>query len=121
MVSDPYSERLAKVHQRFAQTLTHKIEDTYAALPSLSSGVLDTVDETYRRIHAICGLAATVGFPSTGAAASALEGLLLTPYRARRGLTGDEMARLREALSALSVAARLELASAGGAGRACKR
>jgi hypothetical protein len=95
-LADPYAERLARVRQRFVSALESKIEDTYASIPDLSgdtSAVIETVGETYRRMHGIVGIGPTVGFSGTGRAARSLENILLLPHQAERGLTSEEMPR----------------------------
>ena len=112
MYSDPFEARLAKVRHRFASSLESKIKDTASALPNLSASAPDaaaTVDETYRRVHTICGVGPTVGFPATGRAAREAEVVLLIPMRDKRGLNPDESATLRKAVDNLWKAARSEL------------
>lgn len=107
-----FNQRLALVRQRFVSTLESKIEDTYADLPKLSSdgrGVAETLDETYRRIHGIVAVGATVGFPATGKAARMVENVLLGPHQAARALAANELAALKKALHALRQTAEQEL------------
>jgi chemotaxis protein histidine kinase CheA len=114
-MQDDFNTRIEKVRQRFAFTLEGKIRDTVALLPSLSGEEVDAKDgvtASYRRIHGICGVAATVGFARTGLLARDVEDVLLAPYRAERGLTADEAVRLEKALDELFVAAKSELRSA---------
>jgi hypothetical protein len=114
MPADPFTERLARVRQRFVTTLESKIEDTYTDLPKISGDgpdVTATLDETYRRIHGIVGIGPTVGFAATGKAAKTVECVLLGPYRAARGLIPNEIDALRKALHALREAAQQELQS----------
>jgi chemotaxis protein histidine kinase CheA len=110
--SDPFEARLAKVRHRFASSLETKIKDTVTALPNLTAsapGAAVTVDEVYRRIHTICGVGPTVGFPATGKAAREAEVILLVPMRDKRGLNPDESAILRKAVDGLWKAAHAEL------------
>jgi chemotaxis protein histidine kinase CheA len=114
MAVDPFTERLGRVRERFVSALESKIEDTYAAIPDLSGDkpdAVETVEETYRRIHSIVGIGPTVGFVSTGRAARSVENILMPPHRAERGMTGDEIETLRKALHALREAATRELQS----------
>ncbi len=112
MPVDPFTERLARVRQRFMSSLENKIEDSYADLPKLSGDgreVTDMVGETYRRIHGIVGVGPTVGFAATGKAAKIAENVLLGPHAAVRGLVSNEVDALTKALNALREAARQEL------------
>lgn len=112
MLVDEFTERLAKVRQRFTSTLTGKIEQFYVALAALSgddASAASAVEETYRRLHGICGIGPTVGFKATGQAAREAEAVLLFPRQAKRGLTANEVTIFTKALDALREAARLEL------------
>lgn len=114
MAIDTFAERLAKVRHRFVTTLEGKIEDTYAALPHLSGkheGVVETVAETYRRIHGLCGIGPTVGFVATGKVAREAEGFLLAAYRAQRALHAHELASFTKALHELRDTVQRELQS----------
>jgi hypothetical protein len=109
---DLFMERLAKVRLRFASTLEARISDARAALPQLSRGdpaSLEKLADTYQKIHGICGVGPTVGFPATGRFARDAENVLLPPFRDNRGLTALEARTLGNALEALRVAARAEL------------
>ncbi len=111
---DRFKERLAVVRKRFAMTLECKITDTCAALPKLAGtgpAVEDAVAESYRRIHGICGVGPAVGFVVTGRAARDVEDVLITPFRAKRGLTPNELTHLEKRLAALQAAAKHELSS----------
>jgi hypothetical protein len=117
MPIDLFAEQLAKVRQRYASTLQGKIDATCAALPRLigeETGVVDAVGEAYRCIHGISGVGPTVGFVDTGKAARATEAVLLLPYKMKRGLTIDEIARLETTLAALRETAQRELAAMSG-------
>jgi chemotaxis protein histidine kinase CheA len=114
MTVDPFAERLARVRQRFVSVLASKIEDTYAALPILSGTApvaVEAVGDTYRRMHGLVGIGATVGFARTGRAARSVEEILLPSHHARRGLTKEEIALLKNALHGLREAAAHELQS----------
>jgi hypothetical protein len=119
MAADSFTERLARVHQRFASSLESRIEDTYADLPKLSGDgrdVITTLGETYRRIHGIVGIGPTVGFAATAKAARIVENVLLGPHSAARGLVANEVDALRKALYALREAARKELQTRAASG-----
>jgi hypothetical protein len=114
MPVDSFTQRLARVRQRFVSTLESKIEDTYGDLPTLSRegpGVRGTLEETYRRIHGIVAVGPTVGFAATGKAARTVENVLLGPHQAARALGANEVDALKKALHALRQAAQQELQS----------
>jgi chemotaxis protein histidine kinase CheA len=114
MSVDIFEERLAKVRQRFVSTLESKIADAWCALPRLVGADLtaaNEVAETYRHIHGICGIGATVGFTATGTAARNAETVLLVAFKTQRGLTEAERELLQKALAALRTAAQSELPS----------
>jgi hypothetical protein len=114
MSADKFAERIAAIRVRFASKLATKIEETDAALPHLigaGGDVVAAVAITYRRIHDLCGVGPTVGFVETGQAARSLDAILIGPFRAGRGLTDDEAARLKEGLDALRTAALIDIQS----------
>lgn len=116
MDADVFAERLSKVRNRFTSTLESKLEETDAAMAGLtgeSAAVAEAVGETYRRLHGIAGTGPTIGFPLTGQAAREAESFLLAANREQRGLTGDEVANLNNALVALRQAAMRELQADG--------
>jgi len=114
MTVDPFTDRLARVRDRFAATLTAKIAGTCAAIPQFPDAVpaaAAAVAEAYRCVHGIVGVGPTVGFPASGKAAHGVETILLAPQQQRRGLSAEEIARVSEALQALREAAIRELQS----------
>jgi chemotaxis protein histidine kinase CheA len=116
MTDDIFADRVAKVRQRFMATLEAKIEETSAALPKLGGvapedTAVAAVAEAYRAMHAIVGIGRTVGFPDTGRAAHEVEDVLRPPYHAGRGLSDDEISRLKDSLQALRTIAARELQS----------
>ena len=50
MPADPFTERLARVRQRFVSTLESKIEDTYADLPKLVGDGPGVADDARRNL-----------------------------------------------------------------------
>ena len=108
MTVDPFTERLARVRQRFVETLTSKIEEAYAAVPQMVQD-LPAVEEIYRSMHGIVGIGPIVGFPVTGRAARDVENILRPPREVRRALTDSEVVALRNNLDALRDAAQCEL------------
>jgi chemotaxis protein histidine kinase CheA len=114
MTLDPYTDRFARVRQRFVSSLAGKIEDAFAAIPKLSdvaSGAAPAVDAAYRCMHGILGIGPTLGFPATGRAAHDVEDVLRLPQQNKRGLTDDEILALKKRLHALREAASCELQS----------
>jgi chemotaxis protein histidine kinase CheA len=109
---DHFSDRLDVVRRRFAASLEGKIIEIYAELPILSSGdtsAVDAVANVYRRVHGMCGVGAAVGFADTGRAAKRVEDVLISAYRAQRGLAAAEMEHLKTELAVLASAAQVEL------------
>jgi hypothetical protein len=119
MYQDRFEAHLARVRLRFAGSLAGKVGDAIAAFPHLAHDAPNaaaSVDEAYRRIHGICGIAATAGFPATGKVAGETEVLLLAPIMAGRALTRQESALVGQALEALRKAAEAELQIMYGCG-----
>jgi chemotaxis protein histidine kinase CheA len=112
MTLDPFTDRLARVRQRFVSTLQGKIEDAYAEIPTLSSvapAAAPAVAEAYRCMHGIVGIGPTVGFPAIGRAARDVEDVLRVAQHDKRGLTADEILAFKKRLDALRETATREL------------
>lgn len=104
-----FAERFAAVRDRFAAKLTARIDEIEAGMPQLGGAeARETLARIHRRAHDLCGIGPTMGFVATGRAARAVEQTLLPPLKAERALTTDELARLREEMSALRSAAQAE-------------
>jgi len=113
-----FNDRLDAVRNKFASSLGSKIEGFCAELPQLSgvgSSAVDAVVSVYRGVHAICGIAGSVGFPETGREAKKVEDTLLDAYRGQRALAGTELMRLDAALGVLAAVAQKELGSVAAA------
>jgi HPt (histidine-containing phosphotransfer) domain-containing protein len=103
-----FARRIAKIRARFPAKLDdriRRIDGTLETMPRHLQDSATAVALAYRQIHDICGIASTVGFTATGLSARALDGLLIDPFRAQRGLTDDELAQLKSGLIALRTAA----------------
>lgn len=115
MDASQFADRMGLIRKRFSARLPKKIEETEAALPSLAgdrSGAATAVATVYRRFHEVCGIGPTVGFDEVGRIARALvDGVLVKPFRAERGLTIDELEKLKEGLAAFRDAAQIEIHS----------
>ena len=107
-----FADRLARVRHRFVSTLESKIDDAYASIAGLADGAPaapQSIAATYRAIHGVAGVGPTVGFPSTGHAARAVEEVLREAQQRERGLTADEILLYKKHLHALREAASREL------------
>lgn len=114
MAVDEFSERLARIRQRFAASLPGKIDDSLAALPKMSYAdpeAIETIVVTHRKLHEMCGVAPSIGFPATGQAARAAETVLRDPAKSKRPLTSDEIAAFITRIDGLRSAAQTELQS----------
>lgn len=112
MTADPFAERLARVRQRFVSSLDGKIDAAFAALPQLSGTgpqAVAIIGEVCREMHGIAGVGPTVGFPSAGRAARAVEAVLREAQLASRTLAADEIDLLKNRLDELRGAAAREL------------
>ena len=110
---DEFAERLARVRARFAAALDGKIGDSFAALETMSGGgeTIEIVIAAHRRLHEMCGIAATLDFTATGEAAASAESVMGAAAKAKRALTPAEMAALKFELEALRRAAAGDLAA----------
>ncbi|MDB5600158.1 MAG: hypothetical protein JWN71_2202 [Xanthobacteraceae bacterium] len=114
MSESEFAERIAKVRARFVAKFADKLQETDAALPHLAGDGADAanaVEATYRRFHDMCGIGPTIGFDATGQAAKVLDAILIVPFRGRRGLSSDELARFLEGLESLRAVGRTEMKS----------
>lgn len=119
MDADEFTERLARVRQRFAAALPTKIGDGFAVLSTLtrsSTEAIGSLVDTHRKLHEMCGIAPTIGFAATGTAARAAETLLREPAKSKRPLTLEEAAAFSAALEGLREAAQADLKSNTGRG-----
>jgi hypothetical protein len=107
-----FLDRIAEIRARFASKLAGKIQATEAVFTHLAcdeDAAVDAVATVYRRFHEIYGISSTVGFEATGQAARILDGILVEPFRDRRGMRTDELAQLKEGLETLRIAVQGEM------------
>ena len=107
-----FTLRLARVRERFATALTGKLDDSYACIPKLpdkDAAAIETIIVMHRRLHEMCGIAPSVGFPATGKAARAAEAVLRDPAKFRRSLTAAEVASFTTELDGLRAATQSDL------------
>lgn len=110
MDRNEFNARLEQLRQRFAAALPQRINDSVTALPRLmSADAIDTLVVVHRKLHEMCGIAPTIGYPVVGKAARAAETVLREPADSKRPLTVDESCKLRGKLEWLRAAAQLEL------------
>ena len=113
---DRFTEQFAQVRSRFATKLDGRLQEIDALVPALSDSgadVTEAVKHAHRRIHDLCGLSATVGYPAVGFAERGVEKVLRGPLKSARGLTGDELVTLQDKLDHLRAAARTEISVPG--------
>lgn len=119
MAVDEFTERLARIRERFAASLPRKINDAFNArtvMSASSANAIETVVVVHRTLHEMCGIAPTVGFPATGKAARAVETVLREPAKTKRPLRTDEVAMFVAEIGELRSAAQSELQSNIGQG-----
>jgi chemotaxis protein histidine kinase CheA len=112
MPLDQFERRVAIVRHRFATALESKIETTMISADRMSRGdgsVTKYVSDSYRHLHSIYGVGATVGFAATGEAAHAAETTLMQAYQQKRAPTEGEVLGLKKALVRLRDVAASEL------------
>jgi hypothetical protein len=88
------------------------MQQAIVALPGMTGdGAVpaDIVAHAYHWLHEISGIAATIGFESTGQSARSCDNLLIGPYRAQRGLSAAGLAQLTDRLDSLRRAAQVEM------------
>jgi len=115
-----FAERMALIRARFIGRLPGKIEATDAALPMLAGDgktAAEAVATIYRRFHELCGIGPTIGFNETGKVARTLvDGVLVKPFKAQRGLSAEELAKLKRGLESFRAAALNEMQSTNQSG-----
>ena len=112
MYADQFEARVARVRHRFAATLENKIQTAMVSADRMSgndASVIKYVAESYRHLHSMYGIGASVGFAATGEAAHAAEAALIQAYLEKRGPTENEVQRLKRALTQLRQVAASEL------------
>ncbi|HEY4987749.1 MAG TPA: Hpt domain-containing protein [Bradyrhizobium sp.] len=112
MYADRFEMCVAKVRHRFATALESKIKSTIVSTDHMTRNedrAINSITESYRRLHSIYGVGATVGFVATGEAAHDAEATLVDAYLEKRSLTEHEFTNLRNALARLQDAATSEL------------
>jgi hypothetical protein len=113
-LTDDFNDRLARIRQRFAASLPGKIDDSIAAVPKMSeadAAAVETVVVIHRKLHEMCGVAPSVGFPATGKAARAAESVLRDPAKTKRPLTASEVSAFMAQIDGLRSVAQTELQS----------
>jgi HPt (histidine-containing phosphotransfer) domain-containing protein len=113
-----FHDRLDAVRNKFASSLESRINGFCAELPQLSgvaASAVEAVVSVYRGVHAICGIAGSVGFPETGREAKRVEDALIEAYRGQRALAAIELTHVDAALGVLTAVAQNELSRASAA------
>ena len=114
MNDSEFLESIAKSRVSFLAMLADKIRETDAALVHLggnSKYSICAVEDAYRRFHDLCGISSTLGLDATGRVARTIDAILSVPFRARRGLSQDELRKLNGGLRFLNLIACNEMRS----------
>jgi len=109
-----FAARIDTIRARVALRLADKILQTDTSLSQMTgdgSDAVDAVATAYRWLHDVSGIGPTVGFEATGRLARSCATVLLSPFRARRGLSPDELALLTESFESLRITALNEIHS----------
>jgi hypothetical protein len=115
-VEAEFAARIDKIRARVSLKLADRIQQTDAALPQMTGDGDDAVAavaSAYRWFHDISGIGPTIGFEATGRQARLCASILVTPFRAQRGLSPDELELLTSGLESLRIAALNETHSTG--------
>jgi hypothetical protein len=106
MNDSEFLESFAESRTNFLSMLARKIQETDAALAHLAIGdvySICAVDDAYRRFHDLCGISSTLGLEATCRVARTIDAILSVPFRARRGLSNEELEKLRSGLCFLQL------------------
>ena len=107
-----FAARIGRICARVALRLSDNIQQTDTSLSQMTgerSEAVDAVATAYRWLHDISGIGPTVGFEATGRLARSCAAALLGAFRARRGLSPDELALLTESFESLRITALNEI------------
>jgi hypothetical protein len=107
-IEEEFAARIDRIRARFSLKLADKIQQTDAALPRMmgdGSGAVDSVATAYCFLHDVSGIGSTIGFEATGRVAQSCAAVLVSPFRAERGLSSGELALLTEGLKSLRITA----------------
>jgi hypothetical protein len=107
--------RIDRIRARVALKLADRIQQTDAALAQMTgngSDAVNAVATAYRWFHDVSGIGPTLGFEATGRQARTCADILVDPFRARRGLSANEVTLLTDGLGSLRIAALNETGSA---------
>jgi len=109
-MSGLFAERIAAVRQRFVAKLDARIDEIESTIPQLGrEGGLDALALAHRHAHNLYGVGAFLGYVGTGEMARSIEQVLLAAVKAKRMLTNDEIARLRDGIVVLRFTAATEM------------
>jgi hypothetical protein len=116
-MSDPFAERVATVRLRFSAKLEARIDGIESSLPQPGRLVgPDELAQSHRHAHDLCGVGPILGYVGTAKAARSIERVLLGAVEAKRPLTAEEVARVRDGIVLLRSVAATEMRSAGQGG-----
>jgi hypothetical protein len=115
-VEAEFAARIDRIRARVALKLVDRIQQTDAALSQMignGSDAVAAVASAYRWFHDISGIGPTIGFEVTGRQARSCASILVSPFRAQRGLLRGELELLTIGLESLRIAALNETHSTG--------
>jgi hypothetical protein len=107
-VEAEFAARMARIRTRVVLKFADRFEQTEVALLQMigdGSGAAVAVAFAYRWFHDISGIFPTIGFEETGRRARSCASILVSPFRAQRGLLPDELELLTNGLEFLRIAA----------------
>jgi hypothetical protein len=107
-VEAQFTARIDKIRARVALKLADGVQQTDAALSRMTgdgSDAVNAVATAYRWFHDLSGIGPPLGFEATGKQARTCADMLVDPFRARRGLSADELTVLAAGLQSLRTVA----------------
>ena len=107
-VEAEFAARIARIRARVVLKFAGGIQQTDAALLQMigdGSGAALAVASAYRWLHDISGIFPTIGFEETGRQARSCASILVSPFRAQRGLLSHELKLLTNGLESLRIVA----------------
>ena len=106
---DEMERQFAEVRGRFVQTLDQRmaqINQAFGKAVGDTEAAACRVEDGYRELHSICGMAGLVGFPQLGVQARAALNAAALARREQRGLREAERIAFKPAFERLTATAR---------------
>ena len=96
-VETEFAARIDRIRARVVLKVAEKIQEIDATMSLMTDDgdtAVDAVASAYRWLHDVSGIGSIIGFEATGRQARLCADVLVSSFRAQRGLSSDELALL---------------------------